>query len=178
VANTAPDSPGSGYNVRAAAIAACAGCTDPRRRDWADAGLLRKKPPFQPHDAAETAILYTLAKRTNKNSAPQAWRAVRHEVRQLVMSGKTDLWIVMTKGGQSFPSEARVVDGAADAAEVAEELGGLVWLVHVADAMYKAKERFEKLVKLQERFEANLRDQAGAAGNVTSLRARTRRRSK
>jgi hypothetical protein len=162
MAKAAPGSASAGYDLHASAIAHCAGCTDERRRDWADVGLLRKKPPLQPHDAAETAILLTLANRTNKNTAPQAWRAVRQEVRQLALAGKADIWIVMTKGGQSHPSEARAVDGAAAAGRAADELGALVWVVPVGDAIRVAKERFAKLIE----------SEAPASGKVTPLRAR------
>jgi hypothetical protein len=166
MADTALSSSGTGYDLPAAAIATCANCPQERRRDWADAGLLRKQPPFLTHDVVETAILFALTKRTNKNSAPQAWRAVRQEVRQLAVAGRTDIWIVMTKGGRGYPSEARAVDGAAAAAQVGKDLGGLVWLVHVADAVENARQRFAMLVK----------QQAEAGAKVTPLAARRGRK--
>jgi hypothetical protein len=162
MAKPATSTASTGYDVPAAAIAHCGGCSDPRRRDWADAGLLRKKPPFQPHDAAETAVLLTLANRTNKNTAPQAWRVVRQNVRELALAGKADIWIVLTKGGQRHESAARAVESAAAAAQVAAALGEPAWVVPVADPIRMAKERFAKLIERE----------ANEGGNVTPLHAR------
>jgi hypothetical protein len=152
-----------GHDLAAAAIAHCGGMTDERRRGWAEknVGLLRDKPPFTSHDAVETAIAACLAKQTNKNSARQAWKVVRHDVRQLALAGVEDIWIVLTQGGQTHLCEARAVEGAAAAAEAAAELGGLVWVVSAADAIRTARERFDRLTE----------NEAGKGG-VTSIRAR------
>jgi hypothetical protein len=137
----------SGHDLPAATIAHCGGWPDERRRGWAERDLLKRAPPFIPHDAVETAVAARLAERTNKNSAPQAWRAVRQEVRELAMAGDDDIWIVLTQAGMSHAPDARAVSGATAAGAAAAELGTLVWVVPVRDAICRARARFAAAIE-------------------------------
>lgn len=141
------------YDLAATDIAACGGWSGDRRRGWASGQdpLLRPAGPFSSYDAVETAIAARLADRTNKNAAPAAWREVRGRVRELVVAGTTDIWLVVSEpGGPGVRGQARIdahaVAGAAAAARAAAQLQKPVWIVPIQDAVADAQSRFAELV--------------------------------
>jgi hypothetical protein len=104
--------------------------------------LVRPGPHFTPHDAVETAIVAALAEANHKRG-PDAWLAVRSEVREHLMRGSDQLWIVMSARGNL----TRVACAAADATDLASEARCPVYVVPLGEVITTARERFEDELK-------------------------------
>jgi hypothetical protein len=129
--------------ITAASIAACGGVSSDTRRKWAlrKPPLVRPGPQLMTHDAIETAIVAALAN-VNHKRGPDAWLVVRNDVRQHVLSGSDDLWIVMSTHGNF----ARVACDASDASHCAITAGGPVYVVALASVIASAREQFDEEV--------------------------------
>ena len=103
--------------------------------------LVRSGPQFTTHDAIETAIVAALANANHKRG-PDAWLMVRSEVRQHVLSGIDDLWIVMGAQGNF----GRVACGASEAASLASAANEPVYVVELVQAIQDARKRFSEEV--------------------------------
>lgn len=157
MANSRPNrtAAAAGHPLSASVVAKCAGVDPNRRAKWARRRppLVRSGPLFTAHDAVETAILAALAD-ANQKIAPDAWLAVRQDVRKLAMAGAEDLWVLVSATGFSHA----VAMGPTTAAEIAASVGEVFHVVSVAGRVAAARERFEaEVAKLR-------RSSAGTAG--------------
>jgi hypothetical protein len=101
--------------------------------------LVRPGPQFTTHDAIETAIVAALAD-ANQKRGPDAWLAVRNDVRQHVLGGAEELWVVMSARGNF----ARVASAASEAADFASAAGCPVYVVPLHGAIAAARRRFDE----------------------------------
>lgn len=127
--------------VTAASIAACGGVSRDTRRKWTQRmpPLVRPGPQFTTHDAIETAIVAALAN-VNHKRGPDAWLAVRNDVRQYVLSGVDELWIVMSAQGNF----ARVACVTSEATHFASTASCPVYVVALGAVISAARERFDQ----------------------------------
>lgn len=146
--------------VPAARVAACAGVTGDARRKWAarQPSLLRAGPNFTSHDAVETAIVALIAK-TNQKRGPEAWLSVRGVVRERLLEGTDDLWLVMS--AQS--TFAQIATDAAEAAHVGSSLDEPVHIVGLTSAIKTARSRFDREL---ERLSRGQHDRAAVVGRM------------
>jgi hypothetical protein len=127
-------------NIPARRVAACGHVSPDTWRKWAthDPPLVRNGPSFTSHDAVEAAIVGVLS-RTNQKLAADAWLAVRAPVREHLLAGADDLWLVVGAQG----ALAVVSKGAARAAVAASKAGEPVYMLPLRAAIKDARERFE-----------------------------------
>jgi hypothetical protein len=128
------------HSMTAASIAACGGVSPDTRRKWTmrTTPLVRSGPQFTPHDAIETAIVAALANANHKR-APDAWLSVRNDVRQHILGGSDELWIVMS-AQSSFAQAART---ASEVVRTASLDGGPVYVVSLIKVIADARRRFD-----------------------------------
>jgi hypothetical protein len=148
MARTAPRGAASpaGYPIPAKHIAWCGGVQASRRAKWARTtkdrpALVRPGPLFTSHDAVETAVVAALAK-VNQKVATAAWLAIRGDVRERLLAGDSDLWVLMSSDG---PSHC-IVQGATEAAETADSLGEALWTLRLAAQIGMSRQRFETVL--------------------------------
>lgn len=118
-------------------IAACGNMSADTRRRWVEVHGLLSSGPFTEHDAIETAVAGLLIARTTTQRAPQAFAAVRSQLRIEVLAGPLDLWAVVP---QRF--EPVLVSGRSQATAAAAAAGTLVWVVALSDAIACARQRY------------------------------------
>jgi hypothetical protein len=131
-------------SANASDIAACGGMTAATRRYWVGQQLLAAGPEFSEHDAWETAVLVTLIDATTSQRAPEAFLSLRAALRERVIAGRHDLWLVVPRKGRDFVLTTSAADAARRAAKMRGPLGP-VWLVSVRDSIDLAKRRYADL---------------------------------
>jgi hypothetical protein len=125
----------------ASVVAKCAGVDPGRRRKWAqgDDPLVRPGPGFTDRDAVESAILGAMA-RANQKVAPDAWRAIRQDVRKLLLTGADDLWVLMSATGFGHAVAAGPEAAAARAADSEEAYH----VISLRERIVLARARYER----------------------------------
>jgi hypothetical protein len=128
--------------VPASVVAKCAGVDPDRRRKWAqgDDPLVRPGPGLTDRDAVETAILAALA-RANQKVAPEAWRALRQDIRKLLIAGADDLWVLMSATGLGHG----VAEGAEAAAVRAAESEEAYHVIGLKERIVSTRARYSRM---------------------------------
>jgi hypothetical protein len=138
-------------------IAWCAGVEPPRLRKWAADGRLGANPPFSEYDALEAAVAFSMTTGgVSQKIATEAWDVVRSDVKRLLLSQTSDMWLVVSADGP----EAEVWDDRALVVERASCMGRC-WVVNPSEAQARARSRF---ALLQSRL-------TPAAGEVKPMRS-------
>jgi hypothetical protein len=130
----------SAGSITAKNIAWCARTTVPWRHNWAKENRLKPHPPFSEYDAVETALAMLIATPPRTKRGPRVWDALRAPLRELWMAG-ADIWIVIAQDGPTYAA----VDGEGAAGIAAAEVEAPVWVLHAADAISSARQRFAEL---------------------------------
>jgi hypothetical protein len=135
-----------GYDVKAAAVAKCAGVSPDNRKNWAKPtskrpALLRAGPGFTALDAVETAVFAKLTS-VNQKLAADAWLALRTEVHELVLAGHDELWIMMSATGFGHRVAA---SASAAATRGAEDVAQAFHVVRTGRAIPVARKNFDAL---------------------------------
>jgi hypothetical protein len=128
-------------DITAKDIAWCAQVDRARRERWAADGRLKREPPFTEHDAVETAIAFSLARRgVSQKAASRAWRQIQAEVQRLLIAGERSVWVVVSADGP----RAWALADASEAAELAAGQGRC-WLVATGEIAKEARDRYAEL---------------------------------
>jgi hypothetical protein len=154
--------------VTAAEIAACGGMAPDTRRYWVRKKLLESG-AFSEHDAVDTAIAAVLTEGTTTQRSTAAFSALRQRLREEVLAGRSELWVVIPQKGLEF----RLAHSADEAAKLAAEMRGArgpVWLVPIGDAIERAKERYARCVAAAEQETGAVRPLRLAGGPRASDR--------
>jgi hypothetical protein len=128
-------------DITATDIAWCAQVERARRERWADAGRLKRDPPFTEHDAMETAIAFCLTRGgVSQKAATVAWEAIQRDVQRLLIAGERDIWVVASAQG---PRAWAVAD--AQAAAQRADGQGRCWVVATGPVAAEARARYSEL---------------------------------
>ena len=111
------------------------------RRRWVTDDLLRGT-DLTANDAVETAVAEQLRRRTNTHRARAAFRALAPRLREELIAGNADLWVVVGQTGHYF----HVTSSAAEAAEYGASVERTVWILSLGGVIRAARAQYEHLI--------------------------------